>query len=136
MGALQNQLQVGYVRNFDIDNTGNQVGLTVGGANGGGQPQWRAHLGNTWSYGDFQFVWNISHIDSVINSSQNGVTPSWTTHDLQVVYHAPWNGRLTVGVDNVGDKGPPLDPALSRGFDFANYDPYGRVPYIRYTQTF
>ena len=136
MGTLQSQLQVGYVRNFEIDGTGNQVGLTVGGANGGGQPQWRANFGNTWAYGDFQFVWNMSHIDSVVNSNQNGTTPSWTTHDLQVVYHAPWNGRLTVGVDNVADKGPPLDPALSRGFDFANYDPYGRVPYIRYTQTF
>ena len=136
LGTLQNQLQVSYVRNFDVDNTGNQVGQSVGGANGGGNPRWKAALGNAWSYGDLQFVWNLNYTDSVLNTAGNAQVGSWVTNDLQVIYHAPWNGRLTVGVDNVGDVLPPLDGALARGFDVANYDPYGRVPYIRYTQTF
>jgi iron complex outermembrane receptor protein len=43
-----------------------------------------------------------------------------------------------VGVQNVADKDPVVDPfdPTGRGFDFSLYDGYGRVPYIRYKQTF
>jgi iron complex outermembrane receptor protein len=60
------------------------------------------------------------------------------THDLQATWNAPWNGRLSVGVQNLSDRDPSLDPLHSggRGFDFNLYDAYGRVPYVRYTQNF
>ncbi|MEX0900597.1 MAG: TonB-dependent receptor [Gammaproteobacteria bacterium] len=135
-GTLQSQLQIGYVQEIRVDGGANSVGQSVGGANGGGQPQFRAQLGNMWSYGDFSVVVNTSYVDSVVNTTGTGDVPSWTTHDVQLNYHTPWNGRLTVGVDNVGNKAPPLDGSLARGFDTSNYDPFGRVPYIRYTQTF
>ncbi|MEX0900911.1 MAG: TonB-dependent receptor [Gammaproteobacteria bacterium] len=128
-GTLQNQLQIGYVLDYTQDGGTDFVGTS-------GVPEMRAMLGNAWSYGDFQVVFNSSYIASTDNAAGNGTTSSWLTHDLQVNYHAPWNGRLTVGVDNLTDKAPPLDGALARGFDTSLYDPYGRVPYIRYTQTF
>jgi iron complex outermembrane receptor protein len=64
--------------------------------------------------------------------------PSWTTNDLQASWNSPWNGRFTLGVQNVADKGPVVDPydPTGRGFDFSLYDQYGRTPYFRYTQTF
>ena len=64
--------------------------------------------------------------------------PSWTTHDLQATWNTPWNGKLAVGVTNAANKGPVLDPfdPTGRGFDFNLYDTYGRVPYVRYTQSF
>ncbi len=64
--------------------------------------------------------------------------PSWTTNDLQATWSAPWNGKLTIGVNNVSNKEPPLDPFAPTGrpFDFNLYDAYGRVPYVRYTQNF
>jgi iron complex outermembrane receptor protein len=82
-------------------------------------------------------VWNLNYIASTDDSSGNpDATPAWVTHDLQVNYFTPWNGRMTFGVDNLGDKDPPTDGGLARGFDTSLYDPYGRVPYLRYTQTF
>ena len=60
------------------------------------------------------------------------------THDLQLSWNSPWNGKIALGVQNLANKGPvvdSLDPT-GRGFDFGLYDGYGRVPYIRYTQTF
>ena len=139
-GTLQNQFQLGYVNNFEVDGGINQVGRA-------GTPEIRANLGTMWTYGDFNVTWNISYIDGTTSvngqravplATQPLTLPSWTTHDLQVNYHTPWNGRVTVGIDNVADKMPPLDPnaASGRGYDTSLYDPYGRVPYIRYTQTF
>src|SRR5690606_681090 len=115
-------------------------GFTVAG---GGSPKYRASLANTWSYGDFEVAFNTHYIHSYLdqassNSTPFGTneTPSWTTHDLQVNYHTPWNGRVTVGINNVGDKYPPLDLVLLRSYDTALYDPYGRQTYFRYTQSF
>ncbi len=46
---------------------------------------------------------------------------------------------MALGVTNVADKEPPVDPQNARGglpFDYQLYDGYGRVPYVRYTQGF
>src|SRR5690606_2545000 len=100
-GSIQNQLQLGYVNDYSVDGGINQVGRA-------GVPEIRANLGTMWTYGDFNVVWNISYIDGTTSVNGQRVTPvagqaltlpSWTTHDLQVNYHTPWNGRLTVGVD-------------------------------------
>lgn len=58
--------------------------------------------------------------------------------NIQANWYTPWNGRLTVGVDNVGNKDPVFDPAdpSGRGFNFDLYDGYGRISYARHTQTF
>ena len=131
LGTLQSQLQLGWVNSYEQDGT-----EFVGRA---GQPEIRAGLTNGWSYGDFQVVLATQYIDGQDNSAGvSGALASYVTHDLQVNYHAPWNGRITVGVDNIGDKLPPLDggDVSGRGYNVALYDPYGRVPYLRYTQTF
>ena len=142
-GELNNQLQLGYVRTYDVDSAGNSAGNPS-------QPEFRAQLQNQWALGDFTFAWNINYIDSTrstagLVAAAGGndygyahTLPSWTTHDLQVTWNAPWNGRLTLGVQNLADKDPVLDPfdPTGRGYDFNLYDGYGRVPYFRYTQSF
>src|SRR5690606_15278244 len=144
-GVLQNQLMVSYVDNYSFDGAQNLVGQV-------GVPEFRANLLTQLSYGDFTFAWNINHIDGTRSTIGDCVAgggcdtdygypqhlPSWTTHDLQASWNAPWNGRITLGVNNAFDKDPVLDPLDSggRGFNFNLYDGYGRVPYIRYTQTF
>jgi iron complex outermembrane receptor protein len=101
---------------------------------------------------DFQVAWVINYIHGTLSVNGNACNlglascnlairqhvPSWVTHDLQVNYDAPWNGRFTIGVRNIGDKDPPMDPAnpTGRGFDTTLYDLYGRVPYFRYRQSF
>jgi iron complex outermembrane receptor protein len=143
-GSLRSGLQISYVNDFSVDGGADIVDLP-------GVPQIRANLTNQWIYGDFSLAWNINHIDGT--RSTQGVCfasgacadygysfrlPSWTTHDLQASWNTPWNGTLSLGVQNLTDKDPPLDPfdPTGRGYDMSLYDGYGRVPYLRYTQRF
>ncbi len=139
-GSLRNQLQVGQVRSVTQDDSRNFVGDER-------TPEFRANLQSVYTFGDFDFSWNVSYIHSTDSANAlrpdplEGVEltlPSWTTHDLQLSWNSPWNGKIALGVQNLANKGPvvdSLDPT-GRGFDFGLYDGYGRVPYIRYTQTF
>lgn len=139
-GSLAQQLQVSYNRSFRVDGAANVIGEPS-------TPKYRATLQNVWSLSDFSVSWNVNYIHSTESTAANqnppdrnypDYLPSWVTHDVQVNWNAPWNGRFTVGVTNVLDKDPvqdPYDPS-GRGFDFDLYDGYGRVPYFRYTQNF
>ena len=65
--------------------------------------------------------------------------PSWVTHDAQATWFAPWNGRITLGAQNIFSKEPASHvgkPANGYNYDFTLYDYYGRVLYLNYTQTF
>jgi iron complex outermembrane receptor protein len=137
-GSLRNTFQMSWTNDFTVDGGDDIVDEP-------GVPQFRATLNTEYTIGDFNFAWNINHIDSTTSTAgQLGDNtlpsrlPSWTTHDLQATWNAPWNGRFTVGVINLADKDPVIDPydPTGRGFDFSLYDGYGRQPYFRYTQTF
>lgn len=128
--SLKSSLLATYTNRFEVDG-----GEDVAGDAGG--PKWRAVLSNVYRIGDFAFSWYLNHIgdqDSSLAMGQEGSLPSWTTHDVQVNWDAPWNGRITVGVDNLADKDPVLDLGEDRGFNFDLYDGYGRIVYLRYKQ--
>lgn len=137
-GELNNLLQVSYVASYEV-NGGDLVGFN-------GYPEFRASLQNNWSKGDFSAAWNINVIDNTSSSAADAgytvgyaqTVASFVTHDVQATWAAPWNGRITLGVNNVLNRGPSLDDleAGGRGFDFNLYDGYGRVTYMRYTQSF
>ena len=101
-------------------------------------PRWRANLSNEYTFGDFQLGWNMSYIGAQSGGLDPAIerSPSFIRHDLQATYFTPWNGRISVGVVNATDRLPPIDFGFSRGFNFDLYDGYGRVPYIRYVQSF
>jgi iron complex outermembrane receptor protein len=130
MGRLQNHLAIAYVNKYEID--GSDVGLGTVGI-----PQMRANLANTWSVGDFSFNLINRYIEG-----QDGVEDvfdpvgGYTTHDASVNWKAPWNGQVTVGVNNLGDKYPALVGYDGRPWNFYLYDAYGRTVYFRYTQQF
>jgi iron complex outermembrane receptor protein len=130
-GNLQSDLQGTYVNSFETDGGDDVAGDAQ-------LPKWRATLANEYRISDFAIAWNINYIDGQDTALAPGLDslPSWTTHDVQVNWFAPWNGRVTVGVNNLADKDPVLDPGEGRGFNFNLYDGYGRVPYVRYTQNF
>ena len=59
-----------------------------------------------------------------------------TYHDASVYWKAPWNAKVTVGVNNIFEKEPPRSNST-----FANsFDPQYEVPgqffYIQYNQKF
>jgi len=99
-------------------------------------------LNNTASFGKWSFAYNINMIDSTYNSIVDGAgeghVPAWVTHDVQVNYFGDWNGKITFGVRNLTEKAPPigLGSIGVRPYDFNLYDGYGRITYLRYTQSF
>ncbi len=152
-GSLSTNFQLGYVRDFKLDGTDviDQPGV----------PDMRANLSNRWGISDFQVVWNINYIGDTLSTNGTflagceaaggpcvpGVdyldtiplrNSSWVTHDLQVNYFTPWDGTISLGATNLTDKDPVLDQfdGGGRGYDTGLYDGYGRIVYLRYTQTF
>ena len=141
-GNISSSLQVSHILDYSLDGGRN---LTEDP----GLPEMRAALNTLYSYGDFSFAWNASLIgeqfdnvtvdgDTGAVTSKTGHVPTWVTHDFQANYHAPWNGKFTLGVQNAFEKYPPIRIGAfgSRQYDFNLYDGYGRVTYFRYTQTF
>lgn len=141
-GRLTSNFQVSWIHDLSID----------GGRNltrDPGTPQWRAVLNNVYAISDFQIAWNVNsiggqYLDVQANSSNpvgDGVGRSgnmgvWTTHDLQVNYSTPWDGQIAVGAQNIFEKYPTIEDFGGREYNYNLYNGYGRVVYVRYSQTF
>lgn len=138
-GRLASNLQVSWTHDYKIDGGRNII-------RDPGSPQWRAALNNVYTINDFTVAWNVNaiggqYIDVFSNSSADGVGRSgnmgvWTTHDLQVAYDTPWDGKIAVGAQNVFEKEPQLEGFDGRNYNFNLYHAYGRIAYVSYTQTF
>ena len=126
-GQLRNQLTISYINSYDIDDG---LGNITEFLDINGYPDRRGSLNNTWTFGDFTAGWNINYI------GENGPVGGYATNDVQLSWQAPWNGQITVGATNVGDRYPELVAFDGRPWNFYLYDAYGRTTYLRYTQTF
>ena len=57
-------------------------------------------------------------------------------HDASIYVKTPWNARVTLGVNNIGDKHPPVAySTFANSFD-PQYDLPGRFLYLQYNQKF
>lgn len=134
-GRLTNNFQVSYINDFSIDGGRDLIETQ-------GSPRYRANFTNTYNVSDFQFAYNMNIIGAQCQSlddqctSPFDFTGTWITHDVQANYDTPWDGRVTVGVQNIGEKLPQIKDFDSREYNYNLYNGYGRVSYIRYTQTF
>ena len=138
-GHWHSNLQASYVLELVSKGEVDWTGLS-------GRPELRATLSNHYDLGRFTFAWNVNYISSqdwspvfdVTDGAVEGDVPSWTTHDLQASWQAPWNGRLSLGALNAFDEQPELDAGATRGFRYniELYNAYGRVVYAQYTQAF
>ena len=102
-----------------------------------GMPSDRAQLSANWERGNFGAAIIANYIDSHSDGTPGTSIPSWTTFDAQGNMALPWDARVTLGVRNLGNKMPPFNA----NYGFPNYDNslyniYGRVPYVRYEQSF
>jgi iron complex outermembrane recepter protein len=74
--------------------------------------------------------------DIVITNAAENHIGATTYHDASVYWQAPWNAKITVGVNNVFAKEPPRSvQAFANSFD-PQYEVPGRFVYMRYTQKF
>ncbi|MDX1460682.1 MAG: TonB-dependent receptor, partial [Xanthomonadales bacterium] len=139
-GRLNSNLQLSHVFEYKVrvDDTHeprNQIGDP-------GRPQSRATFSNSYEWGDLGFAWNINYIadtyDEIVDGQGQGHVPTWVTHDVQVNYHTAWDGRLTVGAQNVLSRKPPVGVAesIARTYNFDLFNGYGRILYFRYTQVY
>lgn len=136
-GRVTQNLQVSYLLSQKIDGGRNLV-------KDPGLPAYRATLNNVYMYDDFTFAWNVNVIGNQYDdvSTTDGVTSregnigTWTTHDLQFSYNAPWDGTFTIGMNNAFEKHPELRSFGGRAYNFNLYNGFGRVTYLRYTQNF
>ena len=127
-GTLSNNFQASYVNNYSSNGGDNFAGEY-------GYPELRASLNNALAMGDFTVNWNINYTDSTTYVDTYYI-PSWTIHNVQVNYAAPWDATITFGVNNLTDRDPADASLFGASYDYYIYNPWGRVPYFRYTQNF
>lgn len=125
-------------------------------------PYWRirANLYLGWDMGNFGATWGMRYKSGMEESCDFGDAdmnqtycsdPDRTTaggpdprnhiastvyHDLQVRYSTPWNGLVSVGVNNIFDKDPPVSYSVSYNMFDPQYDLPGRFMYLQYKQKF
>ncbi len=100
------------------------------------QPNLRANLDMLWRFGNaMALTVNGNYIGDAASPDGSLSLDSWLTWDAQLEVSFPWDGSLAVGARNLFDE----DPPLSQNLGDANYvnslhNPYGIVPYVRYSQ--
>lgn len=140
-GQFSSELMLSRVMDYTVDGGRDQAGDP-------GLPEERAVLANQFAIADFSFGYNINMIgsqaDNLVQDPVTGDTvreghvPTWVTHDVQFNYFTPWDSQVTLGVRNAGGKQPPVGQGNigSRAYDFNLYNGYGRITYLRFTQSF
>lgn len=77
----------------------------------------------------------LGGVDVVQAGSKNRIGGT-TYHDVSVFWKAPWNAKITVGVNNVFAKDPPvIFGTFANSFD-PSYEIPGRFVYMQYNQKF
>jgi iron complex outermembrane receptor protein len=111
------------------------------GVFGGTLPKYRFYSSVNWNYHDWDLTVGNTYISSTTDTGANGTsTPeipvsSYMTWDVRAAYD--WHTeqikhlRLALGVNNVGDRMPPLAPRafLDNNADVATFSPIGRLVY-------
>jgi iron complex outermembrane receptor protein len=133
-GTLRTNFNLSHIVDYKTDGGRNFV-------DDPGVPQMRLNLSNVYSISDFDFTWNLNLIDSqcediTADGECEGHIPSWVTHDLQVAYNTPWNGKVSFGAQNAFGKQPPLFAFGGRDYNFDLYSGFGRTMYLNFKQSF
>lgn len=123
--------------------------------------EWRSNLMTRWSKGDFSATWSTRFYSEQVESCNDleyygfgdlcsdpnpnyddeGLTGTnhiggTTYHDISFSYKAPWDAKITLGINNVFEKEPPVSfTTFANSFD-PQYEIPGRFWYMRYEQKF
>lgn len=108
-------------------------------------PELRGNATLDWTNGTFGAAWTSYYIGGQDSGNEEyGVTyladvPSYVKHNIQASYNHPWNGKVTMGVNNVFDKEAPQWYDGFRGYRDAStslYDVLGRTIFFKVEQSF
>ena len=150
-GDLSFDLLTSYVLEYNSQDI--LVGPLVDQTGRYGAPQWRANLDITWVMGPYSVALISQFIPSykefaILNPDFDGADPSsyyfitdgapdldsWSHHNLVFSYEAPWDARISVGVNNLTDEDPVLDSGLI--YDDTLNPIVSRATVFSYTQRF
>ena len=110
-------------------------------------PEWSNSLGESgqvkysgsglirWNYGDHIVSAYIRYLHGYVRPEEEFSAASHTEFSLFYQWTTPWSGRLTLGVRNLTDKDPELDPSEAPA-SYSLYGVDGRVPYVSYRHYF
>jgi iron complex outermembrane receptor protein len=146
MGTFDLTSTWAYLRSFEIEPAAGQGFTDFTNTNGFGTlPRYREYTSLSWTQGAYTAAVTNTFIPSVI-SAGDGVTkiPSYTSFDVQgtVELGKVWNQfgqlKLTVGINNVFAKYPPVDPTVFSDppADTGTYGSFGRFYYMDLTYKF
>ncbi|MBB1088202.1 TonB-dependent receptor [Lysobacter sp. SG-8] len=153
-----------YMVNYEDDGDGdNQVGEYTDRNNNW---RIRSNLSTRWEMGDWGATWNLRYYDAQVEAcsgfSSNAAVeaaniallcsdPTRRTseglrprnklddtfyNDVSVYWNAPWNGQISLGINNILDEDPPRSvTTFANSFD-PQYEVPGRFMYMRYSQKF
>ena len=115
---------------------------TISQTTASANPDNKAVLSTTWAVGDFTFRWNFRWIDAmrVVNNDAQGSTPtlgirpfvtSYDYHDFTARWRYNEKYSVTLGVNNLLDRGPPIyttdsQAGIQSNTDPSTYDTLGR----------
>ncbi|MDO6486725.1 TonB-dependent receptor [Colwellia sp. 6_MG-2023] len=137
-GTLRQTLQFSHQFDSIIDGGRNTIKDT-------GEPQQRATLSNSYSWDNLDLTWNMNMIGSQYEDvtqvdgggvERTGNIATWITHDLQATYSLSTGTKISIGMQNAFEKEPQLSSFDGRNYNFDLYDAYGRITYVRLSQTF
>ncbi|MCV2360683.1 TonB-dependent receptor [Paucibacter sp. TC2R-5] len=143
-----------YMKDFTDSSGENRVGKYFNRDN-----YWRlrSNLNANWSYGDFGATWGARYfgaqtedcsrltgvgLDNLCSSPSTDTTDATNRigavvyHDVSASYRAPWKGTITLGVNNLFDKNPPISYSTANNSFDPQYMIPGRFLYVRYGQKF
>jgi len=159
-GSLRLSWDVNYVEKFDQVTFAGQKAKSQVGFYDGTSPVWRvrSNVQADWSLGNWNAMWRMRYMSGLnedcvfddacnrpdhIDASSGTIQPlrhvgATTYHDVQVGYSFPWNGSVSVGVQNLFARKPPILYTTSAGssFDANYYDLPGRFLFVEYRQRF
>ncbi len=140
MGSFSAQLSYSKLFDYIFTSLPAPLGIPSEQLNFRGAPDSRANLSANWTYGDHTLslvsYWINGTLDNA-GTDDPGVS-SFTNHNLTYVYRAPWNADIAIGIRNVADRDPSIDPltGFTGNFEPQLYDVFGRTPFVNYTQRF
>lgn len=121
----------------------------------------RSNLATRWTMGNWGATWNTrfysrqdedcqfmvdygfgdlcsdpNRVDGDGNPAAENSLGGTTYHDISGYWNAPWDAKITLGINNVGDKEPPVSfSTFANSFD-PQYEVPGRFYYMQYSQSF
>ena len=133
------------------------VGPKVNQAGRGGFPRNRANLSLRYGYGPHTVTtetiwisdrWRTTDLNPEFDgddpdtyffvrdrTAEHPRIPSWQQHNVRYSYEAPWDARITLGINNINNEDPHVN-RVTRGVDNSLYSLDGREYVVEYTQRF